>query len=740
MGHNENSGTDGCRDGLTMGALRDGHHAAHLGRGRAFARPLTLAFLGLLVAVNGAVGAAAVAGASTAPRHASTAAGPALTPTLEQTLGGTTGSGHPGLYGWGVATMPDGTMAVGDIFNNRVVHYDTSGNLLGGTPAGSGILFKTKGLGANVYGIAVDPNDWTIYVGSAQCCGVQVWTTSSTTTLHYTLAGVIDTTVTNMSNKGTAKYPGRVAVGNDGTVYIADMVADTISVYSSHASGNVLEGSFGGFGKGPAQFAEPRGLALDGSNPQRLLVVDSANFRIQVFNTGQILNSSMNHGYIYSFGATGSPTQPYQFGGNLRGIAYDRARNLAYVVDIGKNRVEEFQVDPNATTSPPAPYGWVQNIGTADPNLATLTTCCAQPGYFSDGGREDAVDGNGNLWVGDMPNFRVQVWSTITSPPSSTFAFQAPDPSRPNSGTPWQPATGSYSYPEGVGVEADGTAWVSDSHNFRLQQLNTPANSYAFMSQQGIRGRQNAYGLAYARNISTNATNGVFAVADTYNNAVRLYQENGTPICAYGGNGTGGPDDSSAGAAASRTVSAAGGKIQSPLLLPAGVAIDNSTGPNNGDVYIADSGDHRVAVIDESCNYLGQIANNGTTIAFKDPRGDGVDPTNGDLYVSDFSGHKIYHFTISGSWTPTAATVTLANTITGSMSLPFDIQVDANYIYVSDTALQKILVFDKPTQAYDSASFTVPGQPEGISLAPNGNLYVASRSNDHILVYCLSSC
>src|ERR1022692_430528 len=82
--------------------------------------------------------------------------------------------GHPGSYAWGVATMPDGNIAVSDIFNNRVLHYDTSGNLLG-------ILFQTNGKsGANPYGLAVDPNDGTIYVGSAQCCGVQVYTTPST--------------------------------------------------------------------------------------------------------------------------------------------------------------------------------------------------------------------------------------------------------------------------------------------------------------------------------------------------------------------------------------------------------------------------------------------------------------------------------------------------------------------------------------------------------------------------------
>ena len=92
---------------------------------------------------------------------------------------------------------------------------------------------EPTGLGANPYGIAVDPSDWTIYVGSAQCCGVQVWTTSDH--VAYTLKGVIDPTGGPRST--TSQYPARIAVGNDGTVYIADMTLNTIQAFTSQATG-----------------------------------------------------------------------------------------------------------------------------------------------------------------------------------------------------------------------------------------------------------------------------------------------------------------------------------------------------------------------------------------------------------------------------------------------------------------------------------------------------------------------
>jgi DNA-binding beta-propeller fold protein YncE len=643
--------------------------------------------------------------------------------------------GHPGAYAWGVATMPDGTIAVSDIFNNRVLHYDTNGNLLG-------ILFQTNGKsGANPYGLAVDPTDGTIYVGSAQCCGVQVYTTPSIVSLNYTYKTTIDPTGGPTST--TSRYPARMAVGSDGTVYVADMTLNLISAYSSQATGNTLLYRFGSYGTGNAQFKQPRGMAIGGGgtsgNPERLYVIDSGNYRIEVFDTSAI--KAKNPGYLYSLGASG--TANYSFGGNLRGLAYDQKNNLIYVVDMGKNHTEEFQVNPNqpAGVNPAAPYGWVQNIGKADPNNATLTTCCAQPGTFSDGGREDAVDGLGQLWVADMPNFRSQVWSVNGN--KNTFLFDAPSATSPQ-----LPAAGAFSYPEGVGVAGDGTIVVSDSHNFRLEffdsatsptpyALDTAAGSTQNPGQEGLRGRQNNYSLNYARNLvfNTNASSGAygdFYLADTYNNSVHGFAENGTPLWTYGGNGTGGIDAPTQPAISN----IANTSVKSPLALPSGVAVDNSNGPNAGDIYIADSGDKRVVVISPA----GKLLSLFSISQFKDPRGLAVDPTTGDLYVADFSGATVYQFTISGVWgsTTNPGSATLATSAsTGKGSSPFDIVVDPanSAIYVSDTSLQKILAFGTTSLSY-LGDVAILGQPEGISLSPTGDLYIASRSNDKILVYC----
>ena len=323
---------------------------------------------------------------------------------------------------------------------------------------------------------------------------------------------------------------------------------------------------------------------------------------------------------------------------------------------------------------------------------------------FSDGGREDAVDGLGQLWVADMPNFRSQAWSV--SGAKNTFLFAAPSATSPQLPTP-----GAFSYPEGVGVAGDGTIVVSDSHNFRLEffdssasstpyALDTAAGSVQNPGQEGLRGRQNNYSLNYSRNlvfntIASSSYYGDFYLADTYNNSVHGFSENGTALWTYGGNGTGGIDAPIVGPAPR----IGNTSVKSPLALPSGVAVDTSSGPNAGEIYIANSGDKRVVVISPA----GALLSYFSISQFKDPRGLAVDPTTGHLYVADFSGANIYQFSISGTWgsTTTPGAATLVNSVSTSLSAgkgssPFDVVVDPanSVLYVSDTSLQEILAFE----------------------------------------------
>jgi hypothetical protein len=121
--------------------------------------------------------------------------------------------------------------------------------------------------------------------------------------------------------------------------------------------------------------------------------------------------------------------------------------------------------------------------------------------------------------------------------------------------------------------------------------------------------------------------------------------------------------------------------------LPRGVAIDDSSGPSKGDVYVADQGNQRVekfnvvggliltfgnevnatkvqekaegGAITEAEENLCTAASGDICVAgvngaaggqFFNPLGVAVDPTSGDVYVVDFSNHRIEKFSPDGEF------------------------------------------------------------------------------------------
>src|SRR5256885_34166 len=117
------------------------------------------------------------------------------------------GSGHAGLYGWGAATLPDGSVLIGDYWNYRIVHYAKDG-----TPLGT--VVAPASTHKDPYGIGVDPTNGDIYFGDVD---------GAATVDKYSADGRF---LLQFGAKGTGPnhfvYPSRVAVATDRTVYVAD--------------------------------------------------------------------------------------------------------------------------------------------------------------------------------------------------------------------------------------------------------------------------------------------------------------------------------------------------------------------------------------------------------------------------------------------------------------------------------------------------------------------------------------
>ncbi len=571
-----------------------------------------------------------------------------INPVFERVVGG---PGHAGLYAWGMATMKDGTILVGDYWNYRVLRYTAAG-----TPVGSGVFINNSGNGATQYytpyGLGVDPRNGDVYLADTDKYQIDVYSASGTFKRSWGSKG-----------EGTNKYlyPSRVVVNTAGKVYIADTWDNRVVMTTDTG---VEVGSFGGFGSGNGQLRSPHGLALDSAN--NLYVVDPGNYRIQVFDA--------NGNFLRKWGSKGSG--PGQFQGDMRGIAVDKARGLVYVVDGEGNKVSKFDLSGKFL----AKWG-----GQGYTN-----------GLFADGGREITVDGSGNVWVADMPNFRVQKFSS-----TGQFLAAYPKPPQP-------PKVGGFNAPRGVSVASDGTIAVSDTYNWRIQTL---TNTGAPIKVWGQRGR-GPYLFNYARMLAFNPQNNDILVVDTDNGRIHAYTKSGVYKWAVGSSGTG------------------PGQFKNPQ----GLAVAPT-----GLVYVADSNNSRVVVLSAANGAVQRVI--GSAAQFSYPKGVAIDPVDGSIWVADSAKAQVTHWSTAGAFLGKLPIP--KGTADNQISGPFGIAADNERIYLADVPTHRIKVYTKNGAYVTTISQrgNVPGkllQPAQITIS-GGRLYVAEEGNDRISIFKLNA-
>ena len=589
---------------------------------------VTLVAVGSLLAYGGAPAAAGT-----------------IAPVFERTIGG---PGHAGLYAWGMATLRDGTILIGDYWNYRVLRFAADG-----TPLGT--FIDNHGHGANQYytpyGLGQDPATGQIYLADTDKQQIDVYSETGTYLRSWGAKG---------TGPGKFLYPSRVVVNSVGTVFVADTWDHTI-VMSTTSGAEIKQ--FGGVGSRPGQFRSPRGMGLDAAD--NIYIADQGNKRVQVFDK--------NGTFLRAFGSAG--TAPGQLAGDLRGLAVDRVNGWVYVVDGEANRVNKYDL-----------------MGTF---ITRWGTNGHEPGQFADGGREASVDSDGNVWVADMPNYRVQKFA-----PDGTFLAQYPDP-------PVPPPPGGFNAPRGVAVNpVDGAVSVSDTYNWRIQ---TFTNDGAFVRMWGERGRGD-YECNYARLLAYSPLNQDIVIVDSDNGRVKAYTSDGVFRWSTGTGGIGGL-----------------GVFKNPQALA--IAAD-------GTIYVTDSNNQRIQVLSKDGAMLRMF---GSSAQFSYPRGIAVDPVDGTLWVADSVKRKITQ------WNPTGTLIrTLpipVGTADNQLSRPFGIVADTERIYVADTPTHKVKVFRKNGGFVTKIGARGTGsgrliEPGGLALH-NGRLFVCEEGNERISVFNL---
>jgi uncharacterized protein (TIGR03663 family) len=273
----------------------------------------------------------------------------------------------------GVAVAPDGTLYVTDTGNHRIQHLDRDGTPL---------------------------HEWGIFADLAS----------------------------GPAPGGTFYEPWGIAVGPDGSVYVADTWNHRIQKFSPEGEFLTMWGYFGQAEQLDG-FWGPRDVVVDADG--RVIVSDTGNKRIVIFGP--------NGEGIAEFGEEGY--EPGQFYEPV-GLALD-SNGVLYVADTWNQRIQSFEADGAGSFTPKNSwdiYGWYGQSLDNKPYLAA----------------DDQI----HIFATDPEGVRVLEFTT-----DGEIVRYWGDYSVGNDG---------FSLLGGIAVDPDGGVWVVDTGNDRLMHFNLP--------------------------------------------------------------------------------------------------------------------------------------------------------------------------------------------------------------------------------------------------------------------------
>jgi gliding motility-associated-like protein len=222
-------------------------------------------------------------------------------------------------------------------------------------------------------------------------------------------------------------------IDDAGNIYVADAHNDRVQKWApGAANGITVAGDFAA-GAAANQLTDPTSVFLDGKG--NLYVGDQGNDRVQKFAPGSLIGSTIA-------GGNGTGPAANQFYG-IQKIVLDGDGNL-FVADFGNNRVQRF---------PAGSTGATNGVTIAGGHGAGIA---ANQFNFPDG---LYVDAQGNVYVTDQINERIQVWAS-GSATGVTIA----------GGNGQGSGTIQFDHPRGIYVDTTGAIYIADSFNDRVQK------------------------------------------------------------------------------------------------------------------------------------------------------------------------------------------------------------------------------------------------------------------------------
>jgi DNA-binding beta-propeller fold protein YncE len=302
-------------------------------------------------------------------------------------------------------------------------------------------------------GVTVGP-EGQIYVADTNNHRVQVFDASGTYLFEWGSLCDLESGEGCDDPSGAAQFntpEGIVYSEPAGIVYLADSGNNRIQAFSP--DGDFLF-AWGSAGSEPGQFINPVGLAVDGD--ANVYVADVVNHRVQVFD--------LQGRFLRAWGEKGEGP------GELRyptGIAVFETN--VYVTDNGNHRVQRFDLDG----------AYLDEWG----SLCTLATGegCVDPAGNGQFRRPFGitVDSDGRVFVVDQGNHRVEVftaegeflakWGGLCALFGTEDLPEGEGCVDPDGAGPLETGDGQFLFPKGIAISPDGTVYIADSDNHRIE-------------------------------------------------------------------------------------------------------------------------------------------------------------------------------------------------------------------------------------------------------------------------------
>jgi sugar lactone lactonase YvrE len=551
-----------------------------------------------------------------------------------------------------------------------------------------------------------------------------------------------------------------IAADVNGNLYISDSANHRVrKVTPAGVIATVAGTGFAGFSGdgGPsnaAQLNSPYGIALDGTG--NVYIADLGNARVRKIDGNGIVTTVAGGGSLPAGGANDGSAATLLSLTSPRNVAWD-GRGAMYISDFGGQRVYRLAQDGTLTTA--AGTGLA---GFSGDGFAATGARLSYPAAL-------AFDRAGNLYIGDTQNHLIRKVSN-GSISSIARAALPTGMAVDNFSTIYVADQGSG---EILTIQANGTlsAFAIAAHDVcfgsggYLYAANvTVAERISFTGSSlvvagggspafGDHGPATAASLQQPAGISADALGNIYIV-DRENNRIRKVAPDGT-ISTVAGTGVAGNSGDEALA------------VKATLNAPTSVTTDAQ-----GNLYIADTGNHRIRIVSPSGTmlpfpsaglsspvyavpdgkgnvFVSDSADDAiieampdgvvTTVLanLKSPRGMTFDSA-GNLYFTEAGGPHVKRLGVAGD-------VTLIGE--GVWNIPRGVAVDgAGNIYVADTGLQQVLrvghagaitaIAGTGTAGFSGDGRSAPSAelnfPWDVAVGSAGMLYIADLENNRV--------